>query len=199
MAAITDDDVANFNADGFVLIRGFLTPDEAAVLSAVTRADPCGRGHPNFIRRDASDGATERATELLGLPKGDPERPKTTMYDAVCYSERMISAMGRLLPGARGSEGGAVTLHHRKVIMKDQASAAAGGNSPAGRDSPAGEAHSRGGGYGGGNRFAWHQDFSYWCEGNPYQRAPMLSPDVATCAIAIDRAAKVSKKNEFCI
>eukprot|EP01051_Picozoa_sp_SAG22_P001002 SAG22_NODE_34_length_27479_cov_10.947480_4_plen_217_part_00 len=37
-------------------------------------------------------------------------------------------------------------------------------------------------------RFTGHQDYSYWCAGNPYQRAPMPSPDVATCAIAIDHA-----------
>eukprot|EP01051_Picozoa_sp_SAG22_P001003 SAG22_NODE_34_length_27479_cov_10.947480_5_plen_145_part_00 len=141
MAALTDGDVRRFHDQGFVVCRGFLSPEEAGVLSAVVRADPRGRG----------GGSGNQQTELLGLPKGDPERPKTTIYDAVCYSDRMIKAMGRLLlgPGSGGGGGGAVTLHHRKIIMKDKASA---GNAPAGR---AGDGeHSHGGGYGGGNRFA---------------------------------------------
>ena len=62
--AITDAEVRSFHNEGYVLIRGFLSPGEAGLLSAVARADPRGRG--------AGD---ERETELLGLPtKGDPER-----------------------------------------------------------------------------------------------------------------------------
>jgi len=137
--------VKRFRADGFVLLRGFLSHEETVLLSAVARADPRGRG------------GSGRETELLGLPKGDPERPKTTLYDALCYSERMVTAMEQLvLPP--GVEGGKVTLHHRKIIMKDEASATPEANAPAGRDGRAGVA--RGGGYGGGNRFYWHQDYS---------------------------------------
>ena len=76
-ARITDDDLALFQEQGFLLKRSFFSPEEAALLSAVARDDPFGRS------------AEGRRVELLGLPKGDPERPKATMYDALCYSERM--------------------------------------------------------------------------------------------------------------
>lgn len=136
--------VQRFREDGFVLLRGFLSQEETGLLSAVARADPRGRGGGG------------RETELLGLPKGDPENPKTTVYDALCYSERMVAAMEQLL--LPDVEGGEITLHHRKIIMKDEASATPEANAPAGKDDTAGV--SRGGGYGGGNRFHWHQDYS---------------------------------------
>lgn len=143
--ALSADAVAAFRTEGFVLIKGFLSAAEAELLSAVARADPRGRGGGG------------RETELLGLPKGDPDHPKQTMYDALCYSERMIAAMEQLLLPSGGA--GEVTLHHRKIIMKDEASARPDANAPAGKDDTAGKV-SRGGGYGGGNRFHWHQDFS---------------------------------------
>jgi len=69
--------------------------------------------------------------------------------------------------------------------MKDEESSHPSANAgQAGADG----AGSRGGGFGGGNRFAWHQDFAYWTEGNPYNRPVMPSPDVATAAVAIDRS-----------
>ena len=69
--------------------------------------------------------------------------------------------------------------------MKDEESSRPSANAG---QSGADGAGSRGGGFGGGNRFAWHQDFAYWTEGNPYNRPVMPSPDVATAAVAIDRA-----------
>ena len=195
-ARITDEDLALFQEQGFLLKRSFFSPEEAALLSAVARDDPFGRS------------AEGRRVELLGLPKGDPERPKATLYDALCYSERMVRAMERLLlppSGAMRSLRDKVVLHHRcvppacsvqlyfsinskrhrKIIMKDEESSHPSANAgQAGADG----AGSRGGGFGGGNRFAWHQDFAYWTEGNPYNRPVMPSPDVATAAIAIDRS-----------
>ena len=69
--------------------------------------------------------------------------------------------------------------------MKDEESSHPSANAGQQADDGAG---SRGGGFGGGNRFAWHQDFAYWTEGNPYNRPVMPSPDVATAAVAIDRS-----------
>ena len=106
MARITDEDLALFQEQGFLLKRSFFSPEEAALLSAVARDDPFGRS------------AEGRRVELLGLPKGDPERPKATLYDALCYSERMVRAMERLLlppSGAMRSLRDRVVLHHRCV------------------------------------------------------------------------------------
>ncbi len=99
-------------------------------------------------------------------------------------------------PNPAGAEPGqthypaGISLHHRKLIVKD-----AKNHEP---EEPQGNDHLAaskpvGGGYHGGNRFLWHQDFWYW--GNEdgqdaYGRAGRPFPDLATCFVAIDAATR---------
>jgi hypothetical protein len=176
---MTQEDIAQFKADGFVIKRAFLSPAEVEVLHAVSRADERARtGHGRGGARQE-----ERAAELWSIPTRNPDHPdnENLAYDAVCYSQRMVNAFERLLLEPEKYPGDQVTIHHRKLIMKDRESYC-----PPEQDSTGQHA---------GNRFQWHQDYYYWGDhtttgGDAYGGPGRPCSDIATCAIALDQATR---------
>jgi ectoine hydroxylase-related dioxygenase (phytanoyl-CoA dioxygenase family) len=91
----------------------------------------------------------------------------------------MVLAFERLLLDPARYPGDEVTIHHRKLIMKDKESYC-----PPEQDSTGEHA---------GNRFQWHQDYYYWGDhtttgGDAYGGPGRPFADIATCAIALDPA-----------
>lgn len=193
---ITDAEFASFKADGFLLKKGLFTPKEASLLSQVTRAE-------SQINGSRSDG---RATELFAVAVDGPPAPagaaardrrRRSIYNAVCYSERTVRCVSRLLQ-ARDPHHEGIYLHHRKIIMKDQDSAGGGADQNGQVD-----AVRQGATEPKKNSFLWHQDYGYWGprsywdpELEPqavgaldaYGAAGMPAPNPVTMAVAIDPA-----------
>ena len=185
--AITDTDIAHFREHGYVVKRRFYDGTVIDLLARVARAEMKDR---------------QQKPEIWdSIPYHQHGLGEETMFNAVCFNERMVSAFERLLHDACRHEPrwgrrrpdplpGGITLHHRKLIVKD-----ADNHTPEEDlgDYHLGTAKPIGGGYRGGNRFLWHQDFWYW--GNPdgvdaYGRPGRPFPDLATCFLAIDPATR---------
>src|SRR5882672_4101595 len=99
---IGDADVAAFNADGFVLVRGMLDDEETALLGRAAREDRVLDEH-SFGRADGEGG-----TVRLSLWN----HPTETIYGMIARCESIVGSMEQLL-------GGEVYHYHSKMIMKD--------------------------------------------------------------------------------
>ena len=106
----SDEDVAKFNEEGFLIVPELFTPEEAQLLSKIARADPASQ--------PGADGATPRMWLFSTLDAAD----QRDIFNAVVHSRRMVEAMMRLLDDE-------VYVYHYKLIMKD-----AGNAPPSGAD-----------------------------------------------------------------
>jgi ectoine hydroxylase-related dioxygenase (phytanoyl-CoA dioxygenase family) len=95
-------DVAAFNADGYVVIRGMLDPTETELLGRAAHEDRVLDEH-SFGRGDGEGG-----TVRLSLWN----HPTETIYGMIARCESIVGSMEKLL-------GGEVYHYHSKMIMKD--------------------------------------------------------------------------------
>lgn len=143
-------EVRDFHQDGFVVVPGLFTPKEVTTLRAVCARDP--RLKESHGRGGAR--AENRRSELWSIPvrhaQPDPDYPsnRDLAYDAFCYSERMIRAHEALLLDPQVWPDDAISLHHRKFVLKDRESFHPPEADQTGKH--------------GGNGFQWHQDYWYW-------------------------------------
>jgi hypothetical protein len=98
---ITDDDVAAFARDGFVVKRGLFDAEEAALLQNGILADKAIHRRA-FALADSQGGATEIA--VWNAPGND-------LFGAVARGERIVGGAEKLL-------GGEVYHYHSKLTMK---------------------------------------------------------------------------------
>ena len=190
---ITQKDIAEFRDNGFVIKRGFYSVTEIELVAKVCRAE---------MSALMSTRALPTAPEIWdSIPHEQHDLGNKTLFNALCYAQRMVSAFDVLLTESCPSDmrwgrtrpdtlPGGVSLHHRKLIVKDKHNHR---NEEPQENDYLGTEKPIGGGYRGGNRFLWHQDFWYW--GNEdgqdaYGRAGRPFPDLATCFIAIDPATR---------
>ena len=99
---VSDGDVAAFEKDGFVLVRGLLDAEETELLSRAAREDRVLDQH-SFGRADGEGGVVR-----LSLWN----HPTDTIYGMIARCESIVGSMEKLL-------GGEVYHYHSKMIMKD--------------------------------------------------------------------------------
>lgn len=99
---ISDRDVLQYHADGYVLVKGMLDEEEINLLGRAAREDRVLDQH-SFGKADGEGG-----TVRLSLWN----HPTDTMYGMVARSESMVGTAEKLL-------GGEVYHYHSKMIMKD--------------------------------------------------------------------------------
>ena len=177
-AQITESEVRSFKERGYLVKDAFYTPVEVELIRAVAEADP---------RKDESHGrggakAESRRSELWSIGNSGPKTPDVSSqdvtYDAICFGERMLAAQSQLLLDLEQWPGDALTLHHRKFILKDALSF-----QPPERDET---------GEHGDNGFQWHQDYWYWGDytktgGDAYGGPGRPYPDLLIALIALDK------------
>ncbi|MEM7025864.1 MAG: phytanoyl-CoA dioxygenase family protein, partial [Pseudomonadota bacterium] len=91
-----------FERDGYVLIRGFFDPEEAALLQTAVDRDPAIRSH--FYNRGDSEGM---ATKMALW-----NHPGDSVYGLAARSAKMVDTMEDLL-------GGEVYHYHSKITAKE--------------------------------------------------------------------------------
>jgi len=99
---ISDAAVAEYNREGFVLVRGMLDAEETGLLGRAAREDRVLDQH-SFGRADGEGG-----TVRLSLWN----HPTETIYGMIARCESLVGSMEKLL-------GGEVYHYHSKMIMKD--------------------------------------------------------------------------------
>ena len=99
---IGDPEVATFNRDGFVLVRGMLEAEETALLGRAAREDRVLDEH-SFGRADGEGG-----TVRLSLWN----HPTDTLYGMIARSKSIVESAEKLL-------GDEAYHYHSKMIMKD--------------------------------------------------------------------------------
>ena len=184
---ITDEDVVDFKENSFVIKRNFFEDEVISLVSEVSRAEIKHReGHPEMWD---------------SIPQEQHDLGDKTLFNAICYSERTVNAFQKLIREGCMEEPRwgrtrpdplptGLSFHHRKLIIKDEYNHTpekALDNDHLDTEKPLG------GGFRGGNRFLWHQDFLYW--GDPdgkdaYDRPGRPFPDLVTSFIAIDPATR---------
>ena len=100
--AIREKARGRYNEDGYLLIKGMLSPEEIGLLGRAAREDQVLDQH-SFGRADGEGG-----TVRLSLWN----HPTDTIYGMVARSESLVSCAETLL-------GGEVYHYHSKMIMKD--------------------------------------------------------------------------------
>ncbi len=93
---------ASFDRDGYILVRGFFDPEEAALLKRAMEADPAIRD--NLYNRNDAKGATTKMVTW--------NHPGNSVYGMAVRSEKMVDTMEDLL-------GGEVYHYHSKLTAKD--------------------------------------------------------------------------------
>jgi ectoine hydroxylase len=99
---ISDDLIAAYNEDGYVLIKGMLDPEETSLLSRAAREDRV------LDQRSFGKGDGEGGTIRLSLWN----HPTDTIYGMIARSESIVGTAEKLL-------GDEVYHYHSKMIMKD--------------------------------------------------------------------------------
>src|SRR5437588_1273772 len=99
---ISEDQAAEFERDGYVLVSRLFDSEEISLLGRIARADDELRKN-TAERRDAQGGITTLSVS------NDLE---DDIYGAICRSERVVNTMERLL-------GGEVYHYHHKMNMKE--------------------------------------------------------------------------------
>jgi ectoine hydroxylase len=100
--ALTEKECARYAEDGYILIKGMLTPEEIGLLGKAAREDRVLDQH-SYAKADGEGG-----TVRLSLWN----HPTDTVYGMVARSESLVSCAEKLL-------GGEVYHYHSKMIMKD--------------------------------------------------------------------------------
>ena len=98
----TDDDIQQFQEDGFVIVRNLLSSEEVVLLSQVARADK-HLAETAYGRQDAAGSVVTLAVrnDLVD-----------DLYSAIARSERVVGAMTAFL-------GDEVYHYHHKLILKE--------------------------------------------------------------------------------
>jgi hypothetical protein len=102
MAPLTDEQVADFERDGYLIVRGLYSPEEIELLHRSALADKA-LDQKSFGRADGEGG-----TVRLSLWN----HPGDNVYGMFARSARLVDAMEQLL-------GGEVYHYHSKMILKD--------------------------------------------------------------------------------
>ena len=97
--SLSTEERERFARDGFLLREGFYSPGEIELLSRVTRRDA-----PRDGGRGGSAKSEGRQSEFWMVGGSKPE--ERGIINAVCFGERMVSAISALLNDE-------VTLYHR--------------------------------------------------------------------------------------
>jgi ectoine hydroxylase len=100
--ALTDEKRRSYNENGYVLIKGMLSPEEIGLLGNAARQDRALDQH-SYARADGEGGKVR-----LSLWN----HPTDTIYGMIARSESLVSCAEKLL-------GGEVYHYHSKMIMKD--------------------------------------------------------------------------------
>ncbi len=100
--SLTDEQVAQFHHDGYLVVEGLLSAEESDLLLRIAKADS-ELAAGSVDRKDAEGGASK-----ISLRYNLPD----DIYSAIVRSERVVSAMEKLL----GSE---VYHFHHKMMMKE--------------------------------------------------------------------------------
>lgn len=100
--AVTDDEVARYREDGYVLVRSMLDSEEIGLLGRAAREDRVLDQH-SFGKADGEGG-----TVRLSLWN----HPTDTIYGMVARSEAIVDSAEKVLEGE-------VYHYHSKMIMKD--------------------------------------------------------------------------------
>jgi hypothetical protein len=184
---ITGADLEAYSRDGFVLKRGLYSRDEMQLLRDIAKGEQSGfRTGTGRSRASEATAAAKgvpqqlnplgrpRMSEIYHFERHDRALVSPSIYDALLFGERMVHCMECLIlrPDDESRHRGtyqAVTLHHRKLTMKDVHSflpdeqstrrADNGQGQPGYTDASTGEAHRS---QHSGNRWQWHQDYGYW-------------------------------------
>lgn len=99
--SITPDELFNFEADGYILLKGVFSLEEVAALNAIVETDPVVR-ESVYGRKDATGATTELA---LWRDLGED------MFSDVARSHRVVDRLTGLL-------GGDVSFFHAKLTLK---------------------------------------------------------------------------------
>jgi hypothetical protein len=102
MTRLTPEQVQQYNDDGFIVLRGMLSPEQVGLLSRTAREDRVLDQH-SFGKADGEGG-----TVRLSLWN----HPTDTIYGAIARSESIVGVAEQVL-------GGEVYHYHSKMIMKD--------------------------------------------------------------------------------
>jgi ectoine hydroxylase len=100
--AIDQKDVAAYEDDGYVLVRGMLDEEEIGLLSRAAREDRVLDQH-SFGRADGEGGVVRLSSW---------NHPGDTIYGMIARSQSIVGSAEQLL-------GGEVYHYHSKMIMKD--------------------------------------------------------------------------------
>jgi ectoine hydroxylase-related dioxygenase (phytanoyl-CoA dioxygenase family) len=100
---LSAEDVRQFEADGYVIIRELLTAEETDLLGQVARADR-ELNQARSARADGEGGAVELVVRN--------ELAEDTVYGAIVRAEPLVQAMEQLL-------GDEVYHYHHKMILKE--------------------------------------------------------------------------------
>ena len=97
---VTGDDIARFRKDGFLIVRGMFSEEEAKLLRAVATLDPL------------SGAINEETGKRSKIFFPESRTHSRDVYNAVSRCSRMVDTMEALM-------GDEVWLYHHKVVMKD--------------------------------------------------------------------------------
>jgi ectoine hydroxylase len=136
----TDEQIAEFNAQGYLIARGLFSAEEMRLLIETARAD--GEFDKAESHKDAEGGSSRLQLK---------DRCGDDIYSVYVRARRIVDNMERLL-------GDEVYHWHHKMMLKEPRV---------------------------GGAWEWHQDYGYW-----YRLNHCLYPDMASCAIAVDRAGR---------
>jgi ectoine hydroxylase len=100
---VNDEQVAAFDRDGYLIVRGLYSPDEVQLLHRIARADM-----EHNKQAHAAKDADGRESKLWLTDDTD----KADIYNAICHGRRMVETMARLL-------GDEVYLYHYKMMLKE--------------------------------------------------------------------------------
>ncbi|MFN4260391.1 MAG: phytanoyl-CoA dioxygenase family protein [Gemmataceae bacterium] len=99
---IADEQVTQYDRDGYLLVRQLLTRDEVELLSRIARADH-ELAQRSYDREDLQGGRTKLALD---------NDLTDDIYSAIVRSQRVVDTMERLL-------GGEVYHYHHKMTIKE--------------------------------------------------------------------------------
>lgn len=180
---LSEKEIADYKRDGFLFRRKMYSSEEMDLFRSIAKSDRrCRFGREQNGR--AKEFGKGQLNPLGELRKAeiyhfrDPEDLKT-IYNALVFGNRMQTAMRQLCLDPEEPRHAApddkITLHHRKFVMKDQESYLPSEQDATGQHS--------------GNRWQWHQDYTYWYEENRHG-GPGPFPDMVICSVAIDPATR---------
>lgn len=100
---LTDQQLADYHRDGFVIVDGLLDTEEIRLLRDIARAD-------RHLQQESASRADGEGGAVKLVVSND--LPEDEIYGAIVRSERVVNAMERLLEGE-------VYHYHHKMILKE--------------------------------------------------------------------------------